>query len=285
MIRITTLTENTASALELLAEWGLCVAVETEETNVLLDTGQGITVPHNAALLGVDLKNFSHIVLSHGHADHTGGLKNVLPRMEKPVQIIAHPDVFANKYSGRQQRNRRYIGLAYQLPALESMGARFTLSRSPVKISENIMTTGEVPEITDFERIEPDRFFVKNGTGWQPDTLPDDQALIINNDAGLIVILGCAHRGIINTLRHAQNITGRKEIQLVIGGCHLINAAEERVYMTINALKELEVQKIGVSHCTGQESSAKMAGELGDRFFFNNAGTIITVDGNKIEVD
>ncbi len=285
MIRITTLTENTASALELLAEWGLSVAVETDETSVLLDAGQSTTVPHNAALLGVDLGKFSRIVLSHGHADHTGGLKNVLRRMKKPVEIIAHPDVLNSKYSGRQQQNRRYIGLGFQVPALESLGAQFTLSKEPVRISDRIMTTGEVPEITDFEEIEPDRFFIKDAQGWQPDTLADDQALIVIAEAGLIVILGCAHRGIINTLRHVKKITGRQEIQMVIGGCHLMNASTERILKTVAALKEMDVKKIGVSHCTGQESSAIMAGELGDRFFFNNAGTIIKVDGDKIEVD
>jgi 7,8-dihydropterin-6-yl-methyl-4-(beta-D-ribofuranosyl)aminobenzene 5'-phosphate synthase len=285
MIRLTTLTENTASALELLAEWGLSVAVETDDAAVLLDAGQSTTVPHNATVLGIDLGKFSRIVLSHGHADHTGGLKNVLRRMKKPAEIIAHPDILNSKYSGRQQQNRRYIGLAFQVPALESLGAKFTLSRGPVKISDNIMTTGEVPEVTVFEQIEPDRFYIKDSTGWQPDILADDQALVINGEAGLIVVLGCAHRGIINTLRHAQNLTGRQEIQMVIGGCHLMSASEERVYLTIAALKELDVQKIGVSHCTGQESSAIMAHELGDHFFFNNAGTQITINGSKIEVD
>jgi 7,8-dihydropterin-6-yl-methyl-4-(beta-D-ribofuranosyl)aminobenzene 5'-phosphate synthase len=154
-----------------------------------------------------------------------------------------------------------------------------------VKITDHIMTTGEIPEVTDFEQIEPDHFFVKDDSEWQHDSLADDQALIINAEAGLIVVLGCAHRGIINTLYHAREISGRQEIQMVIGGCHLMNASNERVNKTITALKELDVRKIGVSHCTGQETSAIMAQELGERFFFNNAGTQIKISGTKIDID
>jgi 7,8-dihydropterin-6-yl-methyl-4-(beta-D-ribofuranosyl)aminobenzene 5'-phosphate synthase len=148
------------------------------------------------------------------------------------------------------------------------------------------MTTGEVPMITDFEQIDPDRFFVKDDSfKWHPDELKDDLALIINTRPGLIVILGCGHRGMINTLYHAQKLTGRKEIRVVIGGCHLINASVERVYRTIAALKELDVQKVGVSHCTGLEASGIMAHELGGRFFYNNACTGIDVTDKEIIVD
>ena len=165
---------------------------------------------------------------------------------------------------------------------MEKLGANFKLSRKPVKITPDIMTTGEVPMLTDFEQIDPDRFFVKEDSrAWHPDELKDDLALIINTKPGLIVVLGCGHRGMINTLYHAQKLTGRKEIRMVIGGCHLINSSAERVYRTIAALKELDVQKIGVSHCTGLEASAIMAQELGDRFFYNNACTRIDSYGYR----
>ena len=163
--------------------------------------------------------------------------------------------------------------MPFQRQELENLGARFNLTTKPVKITENIMTTGEVPMVTDFEQIEPNRFFVKKDSGWQPDNLPDDQALIINTEQGLVVILGCAHRGIINTLYYAQQLTGVKQIHMVLGGCHLIGASEERIWLTIAALRELGVPKIGVSHCTGLPVAAIMAQEFGDSFFFNNVGT------------
>lgn len=271
---ITTLSENTAAATNLLAEWGLSILVETDAVNILLDTGQSISASHNADILGVDLAKIDRIVLSHGHSDHTGGLRQVMRKMRKnEIEIIAHPDIWDAKYARHQGHTDRYIGIPFQRQELESLGARFNLTTKPVKITDNIMTTGEVPMVTNFEQIEPDRFFVKEGSGWQPDNLPDDQAIIINTELGLIVLLGCAHRGIINTLYHARDLTGVKQIHMVLGGCHLIGATEERIWLTIAALRNLGVQRIGVSHCTGLPAATIIANEFGDGFFFNNAGT------------
>ncbi|MDO9333602.1 MAG: MBL fold metallo-hydrolase [Dehalococcoidales bacterium] len=277
-IKITTLSENTASAPDLLAEWGFSVLVEIDSLTVLLDTGLSSTVVHNAGILGIDLKKVDRIILSHGHYDHTGGLQNVLRLMRKKMEIIAHPDVWGEKYARQNETTYRYIGIPFQRPVLESLGASFTLSRDPVRITNDVLTTGEVPEITEYEQIEPNRFFVKEDGELKPDTLPDDLALIINTKPGLVVILGCGHRGLINTLRHAQKLTRRQEIRMVIGGCHLIGTSTERVRLTLAALKEMDVQKIGASHCTGLPAAAIMAQELGDRFFFNNAGTRLTLD-------
>jgi 7,8-dihydropterin-6-yl-methyl-4-(beta-D-ribofuranosyl)aminobenzene 5'-phosphate synthase len=285
MLKITTLSENTADNLGLLAEWGLSILVETGDANILLDAGQTTSVTHNAKALGIDLRKVDKIVLSHGHTDHTGGLKNVLKTMGKKVEIVAHPDVVEAKYSGKQEDSRENIAMPFQLQELEKLGAVFKLSRKPVKLSSDIMTTGEVPMVTDFEAMPADRFFVKEDKKWYADELNDDLALIINTKPGLIVVLGCSHHGMINTLYHAQKITGRKEIRMVIGGCHLINSPLERVYKTINALQALNVQKIGVSHCTGLEASAIMAQAMGDRFFYNNACTRIDVTDTEIKVD
>ncbi|GAH12545.1 unnamed protein product, partial [marine sediment metagenome] len=190
-----------------MAEWGLSILIETDGVNILLDTSSGISASHNADILGIDLSKIDKIVLSHGHFDHTGGLRQILRKMRKEVEIIAHPDIWAAKYARRQGQKDRYIGMPFQRQELESLGARFNLTTKSIKITDNIMTTGEIPMVTDFEEIEPNRFFVKEETSWQPDELLDDQALIINTEQGLVVILGCAHRGIINTLYHAQQLT------------------------------------------------------------------------------
>ncbi len=271
-LRITTLSENTAGRVNLLAEWGLSILVETDNVNILLDTGQGISAGYNADMLGIDLSKIDKIVLSHGHSDHTGGLREMLRKMRKEVEIIAHPDIWAAKYSRRQGQKDRYAGIPFQRLELESLGAIFNLTAKPTKIADNIMTTGEIPMVTEFEEIDAP-LFIKEGTGWQPDKLFDDQALIINTEPGLVVILGCAHRGIINTLYHAQQLTGVKQIHTVLGGCHLISASEERIWLTIAALRELDVQRLGLSHCTGLPAAVIIAQEFGDRFFFNNAGT------------
>ena len=275
-LKITTLSENTAGLGRFLGEWGLSILVETEGLNLLLDTGQSVSAAHNADVLGIDLRRIDKIVLSHGHFDHSGGLRQILRKMKKETEIIAHPDIWAAKYARRKNKRDRYVGIPYQRQELESLGARFNLSTKSTKITDSIMATGEVPMVTGFEEVEP-YLLVKEAASFQPDKLLDDQALIISTEEGLVVILGCAHRGIINTLNYAQQLTGVKKIHTVLGGCHLMDASKERIRLTIAALKELDVQKLGVSHCTGLSAASVMAQEFGDRFFFNNAGTTISL--------
>ena len=198
-LNITTLSENTAAAPNLLAEWGLSILIETDTSTVLFDSGQSISASHNADVLRINLDNVDKIVLSHGHFDHTGGLMAILSNMGKNAEIIAHPDIWAAKYNYRQGREARNIGIPFSRNELESHGARFRLTTEPVKIDDHIMTTGEIPMVTDFEEIDTN-MYVREGEDFRPDKLLDDQALIINTEPGLVVILGCAHRCIINTL-------------------------------------------------------------------------------------
>jgi 7,8-dihydropterin-6-yl-methyl-4-(beta-D-ribofuranosyl)aminobenzene 5'-phosphate synthase len=283
-IKITTLSENTAGAFGLLGEWGLSILVEACGLKILLDTGLSISAVHNANKLDMGLNTLDKIVLSHGHHDHTGGLKNILSKIrgnDEPnyhkghIEVIAHPDVFTAKYAIREN-SERLIGIPFSRQELENAGACFQLSTAHTRITDNIITTGEIPMSTSYEQIEP-VFYVKKEDSMQPDPLADDQALIINSDTGLIVIAGCAHRGIINTLLHAQKLTGNKKIHTVIGGTHLFNANEEQIWLTIAALKEMGIQKLGVSHCTGMPAAVLLAQEFGDTFFFNNAGTRTTI--------
>lgn len=273
-LRVTTLSENTAAIDGFLGEWGLSILVESDDAKVLFDTGQSISATHNAKLLGVDLSQIDRIVLSHGHFDHTGGLKHVLGQIGREIEVIAHPDIWQAKYNARQGEEPRYIGIPSSRRDLEGLGANFQLTSEPVAISESIMTSGEVPMVTDYEEIEP-FLVVKDNGDFKPDTFRDDQALIIKTPTGLVVILGCAHRGIINTLYHAQKISGVKNIDTVIGGCHLMNASEERIWQTIAALREIGVGRLGPCHCTGLAASVVMAQEFGDRFLLNNAGTVL----------
>jgi 7,8-dihydropterin-6-yl-methyl-4-(beta-D-ribofuranosyl)aminobenzene 5'-phosphate synthase len=274
-LRITTISENTAGMPGVIAEWGLSVLVDTGETKVLFDTGASSSVPHNVRLLGVELSQIDKIALSHGHYDHTGGLMGVLRQAGKPMEIIAHPDVFANKYA-KAGDFERYIGIPFKREELESIGASFTLSEGPVWLSDDIVTTGEVPMVTGYEEIEP-MMQVKEGSDFVPDAFRDDQALVVKTELGLVVVLGCAHRGAINTIIRAKEVTGVEQVHTVIGGTHLVRASEERITLTASALQEMGVQRVGVSHCTGLNSSVLLAQQLGETFFFNNTGTSITV--------
>jgi len=274
-IRVTTLSENTAN-YGFLAEWGLSLFIEADNRRILFDCGLSDTAVHNASLVGIDLAQLDCIVLSHGHRDHTGGLAEVLRRCRREVPVIAHPDIWASKYTKRSGTTAVFIGMPFPREFLESCGARFSFSREPAHISEHIMTTGEVTVETAYENIE-DNLFVKENGVLKPDPLADDLALIIRADSGLVVISGCAHRGIINTLRHARKLTGRPDIHAVIGGTHLFRASTDRIDRTIAELKDMKVQHLGVSHCTGFTASCRLAREFGGKFFLNNAGNTFTL--------
>ncbi|MDO9585261.1 MAG: MBL fold metallo-hydrolase [Syntrophales bacterium] len=274
-IKITTLSENTAN-FGFLAEWGLSILVEVDGLRILMDTGMSFSATHNAQLMGIDLATIDRIVLSHGHTDHTGGLREVLKRRDE-VEVLAHPDVWSLKYALRgKETKEHYVGIPFSRGELESLGAHFSLVREPVRITDRIMTTGEIPMLSGYEEIE-NNLLVKEAGVLQPDRLADDIALVIDTDFGLVVILGCAHRGVINTLRHAQKLTGKELVYAVIGGTHLFRASGERIEQTIADLKEIGIQRLGVSHCTGFHASARLAQEFEGIFFLNNAGTRLTL--------
>lgn len=277
-VTITTLMENTSGAPFICGEWGQSMLVETEENTFLFDTGPSERIISNAEILGIDLSKIDKIVLSHGHYDHTGGLQavllNLLESGAKPdgIEIIAHPDIFQPKFVHIKDIATRDIGIPFAREELEALGARFNLSPDPVKINSFTSTTGEVVTTTQYEQIEAS-LHTKDGDMLVPDALADDLSVIIETQRGLIVLLGCAHRGMINTLNHARQQTGIDKIYAVIGGTHLINASRQQIETTIAFLKEMKIEKIGTSHCTGLATGALLASEFKDAFFFNSAGT------------
>jgi 7,8-dihydropterin-6-yl-methyl-4-(beta-D-ribofuranosyl)aminobenzene 5'-phosphate synthase len=270
-VQLTTLAENTASWLGLHGEWGWSILIEVNNKKILLDTGLDGTAVYNALKMGIDLSSIDKIVLSHGHLDHTGGLRELLTMMRKKVEIVAHPDMWAPKYY-KTDDIFIYSGIPFQRKELESLGAVFTLSREPVELAENVMTTGEIPMVVDYEVIEPAQQVLEDGA-LKPDPMLDDLAIVIKNGSALEVVTGCAHRGIINTLYRAQDLTGVKSINTVVGGTHLFPATDERIDKTVAEIKKLGVKKLGASHCTGFHASSRISAALGDAFLINQAGT------------
>lgn len=272
-IKLTTLSENSASRPGLAAEWGLSFFIEADGAKILFDTGASDIAMRNADRLGVEIPAGTPIVLSHAHADHTGGLGPALSRIGK-TQVFAHPAIWEKKFTRRPYEDTAAdIGIPYEKGELERLGAEFRLSTKPVQFSENIWTTGEIPMVTHFESIEPVFHVLENGA-FRPDLIPDDQALVLNSRKGLVIVLGCAHRGMINTILHAQNITGNQRVYAIVGGTHLFPKTEEQKQKAIASLRGFGIQKIGVSHCTGFDASMKLAREFGNDFFVNNSGSV-----------
>lgn len=272
-VRISTLSENTAS-FGFLAEWGLSILVETNTLRILLDTGAGMCAVHNAEVLGIGLAPMDRVVLSNRSSDHTGGLRDVLRRTGR-VEVVGHPSIWEARYTVRGER-QVYDGIPFRREELEGLGALFNLTREPVYLGDGIMTTGEIPMTTSFEEPAPDTYVRRDGE-LQRDEVADDLGLVIDTSEGLVVVLGCAHRGVVNALLHARQITGNRPVHSVVGGMHLFRAPESQVDETVRALKEMGVKRLGASHCTGFRASARMAREFGDGFFLNNAGTCLTL--------
>ncbi len=268
-LRLTIVVENSAtlSNSSLWAQHGLSIFLElsfgTERMKLLLDTGASSEVMlHNADALDLDLSKIDLICLSHGHYDHTGGLMGILQRVNGRICILAHPCIFTPKLKARPAL--KFIGLPFSRTELGAAGAIMLEAREPVAVAPGVMTTGEVPRLESFEKVEG-FWTVKDGQYCQ-DSIPDDQALAINLPGkGLVIITGCAHAGIINTIKHAQKITGVEKLYAVIGGFHLMGADEKRIDSTAEALQRLDPTIIRPGHCTGQKAVCRLQRSLGDR--------------------
>jgi len=276
-LRITVLCENTVpQGGKTVGEHGFSALIERDGDRILFDTGQGIGLCANARALGIDLSNVSTVVISHGHYDHTGGLKDFLVQTEgKGAEILCHPDVFEAKY-GRVGDNLRYIGIPFAAEAIRGWGGVLRVSTDPVEVRSGVWTTGEVLRRNPSEAKDR-RLLVRRGDVFEEDSLLDDLSLVIDTPSGLVVILGCAHAGVINTLSHIQAMTGKSAFHWVVGGTHL-GFYEPAVLETVTAhLRDLRIDHLGVSHCTGLRAGARLAQEVGGALQFCNVGSVIEV--------
>ena len=272
-IKATIVSENCVFHLPgAVAEHGLSIFLETDRGNYLLDTGQGKAVVNNVLVLGLDLGTIKGIIISHHHWDHTGGLGPVLD-LKGAVDIYAHPDFFKESYSVSGD-TVRYIGVPYPRALLEAKGATFKFSAAFRQIEPGLWLTGEVPRRTAYE-LGDKKQVVKSGKGYVKDDIMDDQSVVVETEKGLFIILGCCHSGIINTLSYIVEKMGRRHIYAAIGGTHLGPVSKEQQEKSIEALKTFDIERLGVSHCTGQMMSARLAAEFGERFFFCNVGTVV----------
>jgi len=274
MFKVTTLSENhiAQGSRNLVAEHGLCFCVETGDRRILFDTGQNLAIANNAGVLKIDLGRIDTVVLSHGHYDHSGGLKSLLA-CNPDFTLVAHPDVFGHKLKGADA-SATYIGIPVEKKLLVQKGVKLTLGSAPVEIAPGIMTTGEIPLENNFEAVESG-FFLKRDYKIAPDTLADDRALILDTDKGLVVLLGCSHRGVVNTLNHVLTLTGLNRIHAVLGGLHLGKASDAKLKEISNCLRDFGLERIGVGHCTGPRAFLALSNELNDKVFLNTVGNVI----------
>jgi 7,8-dihydropterin-6-yl-methyl-4-(beta-D-ribofuranosyl)aminobenzene 5'-phosphate synthase len=272
MIRLTTLVENTASWAGFRSEHGFSVFVETDNGAFLFDTGATDCLIHNAKFLDIDLARVEKVVLSHGHYDHAGGLPYLL-KYTKPV-VYAHPEIFRERYA-QIGTDLRYIGIEKR-DSYEKKGVTFILRDEPVEIIKGVHTTGFEEMTTDFEEVDKN-FVYKVGDAYEKDDVPDDMSLVLHTGKGLFVIFGCAHRGIINIIRQTEKQFGKKVFGF-IGGTHLGPANDIQRERTMEALREMDMEIMGPSHCTGLLMTARLYCEFNNKVVFNNAGSVVELD-------
>ncbi len=244
-------------------EHGLAYLIETESGKILFDTGQTPEVLiHNLAAGRKSLDHLAAVVLSHGHNDHTGGLPFLLETVS-PLTIIASPDVFGEKYSSRHDPPG-YIGIPVRRADLERR-ARLILQEELYPVREGVSVTGLIPLETAFETGDTNLLVRQNGQ-LVPDPVVDDRTLVLEAEAGLVVVLGCCHAGLINTLRYVQRHFSRPVIA-VLGGSHLKPAGPERIQATIEVLKQEfpSIQSLRLNHCTGFQALAALQAAFGPR--------------------
>lgn len=272
--KVTTLCENNIGhgSQNLIGEHGLSFFVESDDRRVLFDTGQNLGLTNNADVLGIDLSQIDTVVLSHGHYDHSRGLKGLL-NCNTAFTLHAHPDVFGSKQRKAGDKYK-YIGIPLERKDLEQKGIKIQLDADPVSISPGMTTTGKIPLENDFEAVEPD-FFIKGVKDYPADTLPDDRALILDTEKGLVVVLGCSHRGVINTLNHVTQITGRKKIHAILGGLHLGKAPDEKLQKIVDHLNTFGLEKISVGHCTGPKAFVALSNAFKEKVFLNTVGNVV----------
>lgn len=258
-VTVTLLSDNHA-AYGLEAEHGLALWIEASGHKVLFDTGQGEAMPRNAESLGLDVSDADAVVLSHGHYDHTGNVPWALGQAAGAT-LYLRPSALRSRYSIHEAPKQ--IGMPG--PSVEAVQklpeARRRWVSAPAALGDHVWLTGGVPRETAYE--DTGGPFFLDEAGRHTDGIPDDQSLWIQTSAGLVICLGCCHAGVINTVRYIVEKARDGRIIALLGGMHLLQASEERLKRTAEALKEYAIPHVFPCHCTGDAACAYLAERLG----------------------
>jgi 7,8-dihydropterin-6-yl-methyl-4-(beta-D-ribofuranosyl)aminobenzene 5'-phosphate synthase len=266
-----------------IAEHGLSMLVKVfcdgESHSVLFDTGvspEGAV--SNAHGMGINPGQVEAIILSHGHYDHFGGLQSFVKAIGRAgLPIIVHEEMFKTRGVAAQDGSvRRYP----DFPKEEQIRpAKFVRTRQPYLLAgDAVLVTGEIPRKTDFEKGYIQQRALVDGE-WQPDPwVLDDRALAVNvKNKGLVILSGCAHAGIVNTMLYVREITGIAKVHAIIGGFHLAGKdCEERIGRTVQALKQLKPEVVVPMHCTGWRGAFAIANAMPEAFIWNSVGNLYT---------
>jgi 7,8-dihydropterin-6-yl-methyl-4-(beta-D-ribofuranosyl)aminobenzene 5'-phosphate synthase len=274
--KITIVCENSVAVpLPLIGEHGFSCLIESEEAT-LFDTGQGLGVVNNLKNMGKNIDGINRVVLSHGHYDHTGGLLPLLQTRNGKTPVFVHPDAFNDKravIAGPQRTIEVPIGMRASEDAYEQAGAEFNFIRGFVQITGSISALSEVQRSPGWKTWDG-RLKQKVNDMNIDDPFTDDLSLLVTTESGPVVLLGCAHAGIVEILDDISNKAGLREFHAVIGGTHLESAPEDYIAKTFDTLRRYNVRIIAASHCTGLKTACRFASEFKSEFAHASVGSI-----------
>ena len=287
------------SGKPLLAEHGLSFLIEIKDPGIkiLMDAGiTQVTLMENMNRMGIDPKTIQKIVLSHGHPDHIMSMTKVIKEIAgtpKPqnwdatisneeinvwinqakIPVICHSAALRERWKLFPD-GTKYGPMITPITEWEAVGAKMVISDGPYQLAEGCWTTGGVPRESFETAGTPKIFAYRDQEGFHRDFVDDDLAIVANvKGKGLVIIAGCAHSGIINTINHAKAFTGVDQVYGIIGGFHLISSTPEEIQKTVDEVKALSPHIIVPTHCTGFPAIVQFATQMPEQFVLGVVGT------------
>jgi len=286
-VRLRFLSTQITSDLGARAEWGFSALVEADDARLLFDTGNlPDTVVVNAKVLNVRLHGIQDMVLSHWHVDHTGGVPAVLDVVgDDGAKIYAHPAIFDEKFTNGST-TRQVNTLRDRRGAMEAKHGVFDLSAEPREIRPGFVLTGSIPRLHERDQKLPKGNLMRQDSTLVVDTVPDEQSLVINTHDGLIVVTGCGHAGVVNTIEHVRGLFPDRPIAALVGGFHWFASSEAEIVEAGDELHKLGVPRLVGAHCTlvepmftlrqhGWSREAAAVGAIGTDFLLHQSASSV----------
>lgn len=276
-MKITTLIENhTPTDSPLPCEHGLSFWIETCGKKLIFDTGATGQFIVNAEKLGINLSEADMVILSHGHDDHSGGFHSFAEKAEKKLKVYVGKGFFQPKFKKNSDSDYQYGGNDFTEEEIMDLGCSLTeVDGKTLDLGQGLTLFREFTAYDPYEKI-PDRFVIKHGESYEPDSFADELVLGIETEQGLVIVTGCAHCGIINIVETIKERTSLP-IRGMIGGLHLKGAGEERIRHTAEYLAGLNLEFLACVHCTGDEAMKYFKEVFGNRLWVYVTGTKMTL--------